>query len=265
MFVSDFLSLFSSDNNDEETIPYLTDTLLLNKASYMTQLDAICKFNYNTGQGICTSYSFPITRSKAKLQKIAILSLFKPSTERHGPATMASVLRDPPAVLTRKRSIALPPLEVSKNATEKWRRGRPPNKRTIKPMVTLPEATSVEAEDLNDSLPTLYPVRCCRCQPTPSTPQVANPPEPAQLSDNETALKQIHTSKIQDNLDLTCRTAPTRPSFINNIPEVTETLQSVIWTGTFLACFHYAFLQPTVCIRYLSKKPTQRCLFLRHY
>ncbi len=30
MFVSDFLSRFSSDNNDEEPIPYLTDTSLLN-------------------------------------------------------------------------------------------------------------------------------------------------------------------------------------------------------------------------------------------
>ncbi len=70
MFVSDFLSRFSSDNNDEEPIPYLMDTSLLNNASHMTQLDAICKFNYNTGQGICTSHSFPITRSRAKLQKI---------------------------------------------------------------------------------------------------------------------------------------------------------------------------------------------------
>ncbi len=74
---------------------------------------------------------------------------------------------------------------------------------------------------------TLYPVRRRRRQPTPSTPQVADPPEPAQFSDNETALKQIHTRNIQDNLHLTHRTAPTRPTHINNIPEVTETLQSV--------------------------------------
>ncbi len=80
MFVSDF----SSDNNDEEPIPYLRDTSLLNNTSNMTQLDAICKFNYNTGQGICTSHLFPITRSQAKMQKIAIPSLFKPSTDRPG-------------------------------------------------------------------------------------------------------------------------------------------------------------------------------------
>ncbi len=56
MFLSDFLSLFSCDNNDEEPIPYLADTSLLNNTSYMTQLDAICKFNYNMGQDICTCH-----------------------------------------------------------------------------------------------------------------------------------------------------------------------------------------------------------------
>ncbi len=85
----------------------------------MTQLDAICKFNYNMGQGICTSHSFPITRSQSKMQKIAIPSLFKPSTDRPGPAAKASVLRDPPAVLTRKRSTALPPLDVSQTTPKK--------------------------------------------------------------------------------------------------------------------------------------------------
>ncbi len=50
MFVSDFISRFSSDNNYEEPMAVSTDTSLLNNASYMTQLDAICKFNYNTGQ-----------------------------------------------------------------------------------------------------------------------------------------------------------------------------------------------------------------------
>ncbi len=48
MFVSDFLSHFSSDNNDDETIPYLTDTSLLDDASYMSQMDNICNYNYET-------------------------------------------------------------------------------------------------------------------------------------------------------------------------------------------------------------------------
>ncbi len=36
MFVSYFLSHFSSDNKDEELIPYLTDTSLLGNVSYMS-------------------------------------------------------------------------------------------------------------------------------------------------------------------------------------------------------------------------------------
>ncbi len=107
----------------------------------MTQLDAIFKFNYN------------------KMQKIATPNLFKPSTDRPGPAAKSSVLRNQPAVLTKKRSTALPPLDVSQTAPYKKRHVRPPKKRDIKPMITLAKATDVEAEDLNHSLQTLYPVR----------------------------------------------------------------------------------------------------------
>ncbi len=53
------------------------------------------------------------------------------------------------------------------------------------------------------------------------------PLESEPFSDNETALKQIHTCNLQDNVDLTCRTVPTRPTNTNSIPQVTETLQSV--------------------------------------
>ncbi len=70
MFVSDFLSCFSSENNDEELIPYLIDTSLLNNASYMTQLDAICKFNYNKCQGKCTSHSSQLLSRKRKCWKL---------------------------------------------------------------------------------------------------------------------------------------------------------------------------------------------------
>ncbi len=73
-------------------------------------------------------------KSHAKLQKIALPSLFKPSTGRLGTAAKASILRDPPAVLTRKRSTALPPPDISQNTPEKWKLGRPPKKRAIEPM-----------------------------------------------------------------------------------------------------------------------------------
>ncbi len=38
MFVSDFLSCFSSDNKDDEPIPYVTDTSLLANISYITNV-----------------------------------------------------------------------------------------------------------------------------------------------------------------------------------------------------------------------------------
>ncbi len=93
---------------------------------------------------------------------IAIPSLFKPSTDRPGPAAKASILLDPPAMLTRKRSTALPPLDVSQTVHDKRKCGRPPKKRAIEPIVALPKAAEVEKEDLNDSLPTLYLVGCGR-------------------------------------------------------------------------------------------------------
>ncbi len=75
MFVSDFLSRFSSANNDEEPIPYLTETSLVSDNSYMSHLDNICQYNFKTNQGLCNLHSFPLTRSQAKLQKVTIPSL----------------------------------------------------------------------------------------------------------------------------------------------------------------------------------------------
>lgn len=55
MFIYDFLSRFSSDNHDEEPIPYLTDTNCLRNESYMSYLETMCKNNYSTKKGICTA------------------------------------------------------------------------------------------------------------------------------------------------------------------------------------------------------------------
>ncbi len=63
MFLSDFLSRFSANNNDEEPIPYLTDTSVVGRNSYMSHLDAICQYNYETKLGLCNLHSFPLTRS----------------------------------------------------------------------------------------------------------------------------------------------------------------------------------------------------------
>ncbi len=196
IFVSDFLSCFSSDNTEHELIPYLTDTSLLNKASYMSQLDDVYKFNYNMCQGICTSHSFPITRSQSKTQKIAIPSLFTLSTDRPRPAAKASILRDPLALLTRKRSTALPLLDVSQPMPKKLKHGCPPKKRATEYIAELLFPVDVVGENLNDSLPTLYRVRRRRRQPTPATPQVDAPLGPDPFSDDDTALIQIHKPNV---------------------------------------------------------------------
>ncbi len=93
---------------------------------------------------------------------IAIPSYFTPSTDRPEPVIKASILRDPPAMLTRKMSTALPPLEVSQPTPEKWRHCRPLKKRVIDPILPLPADADIVAEDPNEFLPTLYPVRHCR-------------------------------------------------------------------------------------------------------
>ncbi len=89
----------------------------------MSRLDTICKFNYNTGQAIRISHSLPIIRSQVKLQKIIIPSLFTPSTCRPEPAVKASILCDPPTVLTRKRYMALPSPEKNRNVAIHWKKG----------------------------------------------------------------------------------------------------------------------------------------------
>ncbi len=64
--------------------------------------------------------------------------------------------------MARKRSTALPPLDMSQPAPDKKRRGHPPKKRATEPIIPIPEVNKVVAEDLNETLPTLCPVRRCR-------------------------------------------------------------------------------------------------------
>ncbi len=78
-----------------QILPYWMMLLILT----LSHLDDICQFNYDTFQGICTAHSFPVTRSQAKLQKIAIPSLFKRNSATCGPKQKPSVPRDPPAVM----------------------------------------------------------------------------------------------------------------------------------------------------------------------
>ncbi len=119
MFVSDFLSCFSSANNDEEPICHLTEISLVGNNSYMSHLDNICQYNYKTNQGLCNLHSFPLTMSQAKLQKVAIPSLFRTAQATAKPSQNRSIPRDPPAVMARKKSTALSPLGVSQTAPKR--------------------------------------------------------------------------------------------------------------------------------------------------
>ncbi len=228
MFVYDFLSRFSSNSIDEEQIPYLTDTTLLDDASYMSHLEDMCQFNYDTLQRVCTSHSFPLMRSQAKRQKIAIPSLFKTDQATSGPNPKASVLRDPPAIMASKRSTALAPIDLNQTTHKKRGHGCPPLNRTVQPTPPIADIDDNIVEDMNETLPTLFPVRRRRQQAVPVAPLPTVQPD-AQLpyNDDEMALKQIHIHNLQDNIDLTCRTAPVRPPTHNYIPQVIEDLQPI--------------------------------------
>ncbi len=76
MFVSDFLSRFSDNNDDGEAIPFVTDTSILNNKNFMAVLNNKCKFDYSSNSGVCTGHCFPVTRSQTKSQKIQMPSLF---------------------------------------------------------------------------------------------------------------------------------------------------------------------------------------------
>ncbi len=133
MIVSDFLSRFSSDNKDEEPIPFLTDTSYLDNDSYISYLDNMSSFNYETQQGICTKHSSPFIRS---LQKITIPTLFKGGTTNSGAKQRASLLRDPPTVLASKMSVAVTPADLGTTGPKKRGRDRLPVPRVKQ--ITLP-------------------------------------------------------------------------------------------------------------------------------
>ncbi len=53
MFVSDFFCHFSSDNQDEKPIPYLTDISCLDNASYMSYLEQPLRRHYSASPSLC--------------------------------------------------------------------------------------------------------------------------------------------------------------------------------------------------------------------
>ncbi len=147
-------------------------------------------------------------RSQAKLQKISIPPLFKSSS------TASISTQKPPAVLACKRSTSLPPVYLGTNAPKKHGCGWPPNIRVVQPIPAIPDVEPDVVEDINETLPTLFPLRkrVWRRQAVPQAqPAIVQPDAPLPFIEDQTAVKQIHTRNRQDNIDLTRQTAPERP------------------------------------------------------
>ncbi len=125
-------------------------------------------------------------------------------------------------------------------------------KRATEPILPIHEVDEVVAEDLKENLTTLYPVRHRCQQPAHAIPQVEAPPEAELFLDNETALKHIHRCNLQVKVDLTHRTAPTRPANTSSIPQVTESLQSVNMDR------HFQRLLP-LSVRTFNSKQAEMC------
>ncbi len=193
----------------------------------MSHLDNICQYNYKTNQGLCNLHSFPLTRSQAKLQKVAIPSLFGTDQATAKPSQKPTILQDPPSLMARKRSTALPPLDVSQTAPKKRGHGHPS---TVRVDIPTPDALDIEdnvLDDLNDTLPTLYLTRHHRRQQPIPPPTVIAPPDHLPYNNDETALRQINTPNLQDNVALSQRTVPTREPTHATLPHATENTEPV--------------------------------------
>ncbi len=224
MFVSDFLSRFSSANENEE--PILKNSSL-DTSSYMTKIDDLCQYDYITN--IC-SHSFPLTRSVSTLKQVAIPNLFQPDTSR--PARKASILRDPPAVMAGKRSTIVPSVVPPEHVTAKMGHGHPRKVWTHTTTATIQESNVEQDLDLNDTLPTLYQIRHKVRHPTLVPLPVIGPPPTPLYNEDETALKNIHVQNLQDNMDLTrCTAAPRPPNDL--LQTVTEVVQPAVMETHF--------------------------------
>ncbi len=122
----------------------------------------------------------------------------------------------------------VPPLP----APAKRGRGRPRKVRTPTTTATIQEPNVEEDLDLNATLPTLYPIRCKVRHPTPVPPPVIGPPPTPLCNEDERALKNIHERNLQDNVDLTRRTAAPRPPN-DLLPTVTEVIQPAVMETHF--------------------------------
>ncbi len=124
--------------------------------------------------------------------------------------------------MARKRSTALPPLDVSQKAPKKRGYGQPCVVRVDIPTADALDIEDNVVDDLNNTLPTLHR----RQQPVPS-PTVIAPPDHLPYNNDETTLRQINIRNLQDNVELIQRTGPTREPTHATIPHVMENTEPV--------------------------------------
>ncbi len=158
---------------------------------------------------------------------MAIPSLFGRDQATAKPSQKASILRDPPSFMTRKRSTALPLLDVSQTVPKKRGCGRPCAIRVDIPTADAHDIVDNVVDNLNNTLPTLYSTRCCRRQQPIPPPTVIAPPDYLPYNNDETVLRQINIRNLQDNVDLTHRTGPTREPTHATMQHVTENTEQV--------------------------------------
>ncbi len=108
--------------------------------------------------------------------------------------------------------------------------GRPPLHRVEQPTPTIADEQSDDLQDINETLPTLFPVRRRLRNGQPLLPAqllIVQPDAPLSYAEDKTAIKQIHNYNLQDNINLTHRTVPARPNTHDTIPIVIEHQQPV--------------------------------------
>jgi hypothetical protein len=205
MFISDFLSRFSSPEIENFSIPFLTSTSSLTGKSYMSYLDRICNYNYANDSGKCSHHSYPLTRSQAKIQKVTLPDLFQKSQKSS--RKISPVVRTP-----------IPELIPDKPPPVKRWCGRPP-----KQLETIREYPCAEIP-FNEHVQPARPLnRPRRSQTHDEIIDVQEPtPVPRIRLPDLQAISDIDGHMPSDSNEVSKLLHPTEPDFITTPPEVDE-------------------------------------------
>ncbi len=114
-------------------------------------------------------------------------------------------------------------MDLGTTSPKKHGRGQPPNIRVVQPTPAIPNVEPDVAEDINETLPILFPVRKRlrrRQAMSQAQPVIVQSDAPLPFIEDQTAKKQIHTCNLQDNIDFTRWTAPAGPNQNDTIPMI---------------------------------------------